>query len=79
MPLDWDKPIQFENGEPCHLVETCPEGFKQFGKRKSDDTYPTRMILRDNVEQPMAAIWFMHEDGKGSSAGYSVINKPDPV
>jgi len=43
--LDWNKPIKFENGERCELVETRLEGWIQWGSR-ADGTYPTRQIHR---------------------------------
>src|SRR6266576_4097566 len=69
MRLDWDKPIQFENGEPCHLLETRPGGFEQFRDR-------TRLIQRDGVEG-ITALWFMPEDGKSTWPGFNVVNVPE--
>lgn len=78
MMINWDKPIQFENGEPCHLLKTRPEGWRQWGAR-ADGAYPTRMIQRDNMDTSttggaMSALWFMHEDGKSNWPGFNVIN-----
>jgi hypothetical protein len=76
--LDWDKPIQFENGQSCHLLETRPEGWTQWGARK-DGSYPTRMIQRDDIDAStiggaMSALWFMYEDGKSNWPGMNVVN-----
>lgn len=81
MALDWDKPIQFENGDACELVTTRPDGFNQFGPRK-DGSYPTRQIRRIGVDVStmgglMSAYWFMHEDGKSNWPGFNVVNIPD--
>ncbi len=77
--IDWSKPIQFENGEQCELVETNLEGWKQWGPR-ADGAYPTRQIHRLNQDEStmggmMSAYWFMHEDGKSNWPGMNVINK----
>ena len=79
--VDWNKPIQFENGEPCVLVETNFAGWKQWGPR-ADGSFPTRQIHRLGIDESttgglMSAYWFMHEDGKSNAAGYNVVNKPD--
>ena len=83
MSVDWTKPIQFENGEACELVETRPEGWTQWGNR-TDGSYPTRCIHRLGIDESttggaMSAYWFVHEDGKTNSPpkwGYNIINKP---
>jgi hypothetical protein len=83
--LDWSKPIQFQNGELCELIETRPEGYSQFLPR-SDGTYPTRLIHRVEIDQQsiaglMSSYWYVHEDGKcnedsiGKAAGYNIINR----
>jgi len=79
--VDWDKPIQFENGEPCELRETNLDGWKQWGARE-DGAYPTRNVHRLGMDEStqagmMAAHWYMHEDGKSNWPGYNVINIPD--
>jgi hypothetical protein len=76
--VDWNKPIQFENGEPCELVETRLEGWTQWGARK-DGLYPTRRIHRLGIDEStmggaMSAYWFMHEDGKSNWSGMNVVN-----
>src|SRR3989344_6559598 len=75
MPLDWTKPIQFENGEPCELIETHPNG---------TPNYPdcTRIIRRTGVDTStqgglMSSIWWMKEDGKSNAPGFNVINVPE--
>jgi hypothetical protein len=78
MPLDWTKPIQFENGEPCELLATNADGWKQWGSRE-DGSYPTRHIHRLDIDEStmggaMSAYWFMHEDGKSNWPGYNVVN-----
>lgn len=83
MTLDWAKPIQFENGQPCRLLETNANGWRQWGARK-DGSYPTRMIHRLGIDETstggaMSAYWWMHEDGKSNWPGYNVVNKPKPV
>jgi hypothetical protein len=65
--LDWTKPIEFENGEPCELIETCLEGFGQFPDC-------TRVIRRIGVDG-ITNTWFVREDGKTHWPGYNVINK----
>ncbi len=79
MAVDWDKPIQFKNGEACELTETNPEGWKQWGLR-SDGAYPTRCIKRSG-EMPIEAMyWYIHEDGITNwpeDHGYDVINIPE--
>jgi len=79
--VDWSKPIQFANGEPCELLETRPEGWRQWGPR-ADGSYPTREIHRLGIDESThggleSAYWFMHEDGKAGVPEYDVINKPE--
>ena len=79
MPLDWTKPIQFENGERCELVRTNHDGWKQWGPR-TDGSYPTREIHRLGIDEStqgglMSAYWFVHEDGNSNSPGYNIVNK----
>lgn len=79
--VDWTKPIQFENGEPCELVGTRLAGWKQWGTRE-DGSYPTRTIHRLGLDEStmgghMAAYWYVYEDGKSdwpANSGYRVIN-----
>ena len=76
MAVDWTKPIQFKNGEKCELVETNPEGWKQWAPR-ADGTYPTRLIVRSDYLPSEAAYWHVHEDGITNwpeEVGYIVIN-----
>jgi hypothetical protein len=80
--LDWAKPIQFENGEPCELIETNLEGYKQWGKGP-EGLYPTRMIHRLGLDESttagiMAAHWFVYEDGQAPALlpTYKIINIP---
>lgn len=79
--IDWSKPIQFENGEPCELQDTKPDGWTQWGARE-DGTYPTREVHRLGIDESslggaMSAHWFMHEDGKSNHPGFNVINVPE--
>lgn len=77
--VDWTKPIQFENGQPCEIIASKPEGWTQWGAR-ADGLYPTRMIHRNGVEHIQASTWFMHEDGVSTwpkEQGYTVINIPE--
>lgn len=64
--LDWSKPIQFENGEPCELIETAPDGTGNFPDR-------TRIVHRIGVEG-MPALWWFKEDGKSNWPGYNIVN-----
>lgn len=82
MTVDWTKPIQLANGDPCELVETNPDGWKYFGAR-ADGCYPTRRIHLLGFDETtqggaMAACWYVHEDGKTDwpqSLGFDVVNK----
>lgn len=81
MPLDWTKPIQFQNGEECELVETRPDGFRQWSPRE-DGVYLTRLIHllgRDEstLGRMMCSYWYYYEDGKAppSMPGYDIVNK----
>lgn len=65
--VDWNKPIRFENGESCVLVETYPDGYKLFPQC-------TRCVLRDGVTPIEAAYWWFPEDGKSTYPGYSIVN-----
>lgn len=81
MPIDWDKPIQLEDGQECLLLETNPEGWTQWGAR-SDGAYPTRCIHRvgEDISTPaghIASRWWVHEDGVTGWPGLNVINVPD--
>ena len=79
--IDWEKPIQFKNGESCELIETNADGWKQWGAR-ADGTYPTRCIKRHNARVPEAAHWYIHEDGKTNwpeAKGYYIINVPETI
>lgn len=73
MTLDWTKPIQFKNGEPCELVGVMPNG-TQFGKDI------THIINRIGVTPIEAATWFYPASGEckeGSSTkemGYDIVN-----
>lgn len=70
--VDWTKPIQFRNGEPCHVLSIHPEGSPNFPDR-------THVIQRDGVEG-MTAIWWYNEDGVADrmvTPSYDIINKPD--
>ncbi|MDB5265027.1 MAG: hypothetical protein JWN64_598 [Parcubacteria group bacterium] len=79
--VDWCKPIRFENGEPCELQRTNPDGWKQWGTRE-DGAYPTREIHRLGIDEStlggaMSAHWFVHEDGEIHWPGYNVVNIPE--
>jgi len=71
-PVDWTKPIQFKNGEPCHVLSIHPEGSPNFPDR-------THVIQRDGVEG-VTAIWWYNADGKGpkmyKNGEYDIINIP---
>lgn len=81
MSVDWTRPIQFENGEQCELIETRPEGWTQWGAR-ADGSYPTRHIRRLGVDESSpgglaSTHWYVHEDGKVSwpnESGYNIVN-----
>lgn len=64
MILDWSKPIQFRNGEPCELVTEKSSNFP--GKPVA--------ILRPNEPNAMCAIWFYPESGKGNKTEMDIIN-----
>lgn len=65
--LDWDKPIEFENGEPCVLISTHPEGSPNFPNC-------TRVVHRTAEENVYVAIWWYKEDGKSNWPGYNIVN-----
>lgn len=72
--IDWSKPIVFENGQSCRLVETRPGGFDQFGPGY------TRMIERMDEDHPMTRFWFVGEDGPtglATEGGYRIVNQPE--
>jgi len=69
MSLDWTKPIQFENGDPCELIETWPDGNPNF----RDATRVVRRPLETNL---FRSVWWFKEDGKSHWSGYSIINAP---
>lgn len=66
---DWTKPIQFQNGQPCRLLETKSGG--------------QRVVHREGVTD-ITAIWEMAPDGQmlpgsiGERMGYSIVN-PAPA
>lgn len=70
--VDWSKPIQFENGEPCELIDTYSEGYLLFPGC-------TRCVGYPGVKPNEASFWFFPEDGKcrpgNEKDGYSVINQ----
>lgn len=72
MPLDWDRPIQFENGEPVELIETWLNGSPNFPDK-------TRIVRRAGVDTStesglMSSIWWFAEDGKSRWPGYNIVN-----
>lgn len=84
MVVDWTKPIQFKNGGGCELVETNPEGWKQWGSRP-DGAFPTRHIRRLGIDESsaggaMSAHWYVFEDGAshagslGKELGFDIVN-----
>jgi len=71
--LDWNKPIQFQNGERCELIETWPNGSPNFPDR-------TRIVRRLDVDTSttgglMSSVWWFKEDGKSGWPGYNIVNK----
>ncbi len=80
--VDWAKPLQFENGQECVLVDTRLEGWTQWGAR-ADGAYPTRHIRRLGIDEStmagvVSANWFVYEDGVSScflGEGFNIINK----
>jgi hypothetical protein len=68
--LDWSKPIQFENGEPCELLKIWPNGSPNFSDK-------THVIRRIGVEG-MTSIWWVDQNGEGPALGdgYRIVNRP---
>jgi len=68
MPLNWDKPIQFENGEPAKLIETWLNGTPNFPEY-------TRIVHRLNEPyHSQGSLWWFKEDGKSQTPGYNLVN-----
>ena len=73
-PVDWSKPIQFVNGEPCELSGTYEYGYPLFPDC-------TRCVKRIGVEPIEAAYWFFPESGQckdgslSKKGGYDIINR----
>ena len=81
MPLDWDKPIQFINGDRCRLVETNAAGWTQWGAR-ADGSYPTRCIVRLEVDPneknaEYVSHWYVYEDGRSGYEDFHIVNMPE--
>ncbi len=73
LELDWSKPIQFEDGEPCELREILDPSTAQFGRLK------IYLVFRPEAENIFTSLWWMEKDGKSGFPGKSIINKPEIV
>lgn len=66
--VNWDKPIQFENGEPCEYV----------GMAEEEHFADTPRIIRRTGHglEEHHRLWYMPEDGSHPMPGYNVMNAP---